>query len=407
MNNNAIRVAIVGVGNCASSLIQGIHYYSDRFSRNCEEAGVGLMHPVLAGYTPYDVQVVAAFDIDSRKVGRQLHDAMFAKPNNTKVFFDDFRYDDVVVQMGRVLDGVAEHMSNYPEDVRFVVSDAPEITKEQVIEILRDKKAEILINYLPVGSQKATEFYAECCLKAGVSLINCIPVFIVSEPSWAQRFAKAGIPCIGDDVKAQVGATIVHRTLVRLTNERGAKIDATYQLNTGGNTDFLNMLNHNRLGSKRISKTEAVQSQLDVPLPPSQVHIGPSDFVAFQKDNKVCFCRIEARGFGGVPLNIELRLSVEDSPNSGGVVIDAIRCCKLAREAGLAGPIDGVSAYTMKHPPIQFTDDKAREMVESFIAANAKPGQVTTTAGINGQWQSEAAGGAKKRTKAASRSGAR
>ena len=398
MNDNTIRVAIVGVGNCASSLIQGIHYYASQFSSNSEDASVGLMHPVLGGYAPQDVEVVAAFDIDRRKVGRPLHEAVFAKPNNTKAFFEDFRYDDVAVRMGPVLDGVAEHMVNYPEDVRFVVADELEMTREQVIEALRDVEAEILINYLPVGSQKATEFYAGCALEAGMSLVNCIPVFIVSDPSWAQRFAKAGIPCIGDDVKAQVGATIVHRVLARLTNERGAKIDATYQLNTGGNTDFLNMLNHTRLGSKRISKTEAVQSQLDVPLPPSQVHIGPSDFVAWQKDNKVCFCRIEARGFGGVPLNIELRLSVEDSPNSGGVVIDAIRCCKLAREAGLAGPIDGVSAYTMKHPPIQFTDDHARQMVETFIVEYAKPGRVTTTAGINGRWESDAAAIAKTRT---------
>ncbi len=391
MNDNTIRVAIVGVGNCASSLIQGIHYYADRFSRGCEDAGVGLMHPILGGYAPGDVAVVAAFDIDSRKVGCSLHEAVFAKPNNTKVFYDDFTYDDVTVQMGCVLDGVAEHMINYPEDLRFVVADKPDITRQQVVETLRDRQVEILLNYLPVGSQKASEFYAECALEAGVSLINCIPVFIVSDPGWAQRFTRAGIPCIGDDVKAQMGATIVHRVLARLATERGAKIDATYQLNTGGNTDFLNMLNHTRLGSKRVSKTEAVQSQLDVPLPPSQVHIGPSDFVAWQKDNKVCFCRIEARGFGGVPLNLELRLSVEDSPNSGGVVIDAIRCCKLARLAGLAGPIDGISAYTMKHPPIQFTDDQARQMVEAFIATNSLPGRVTTTAGINGKWESDAA----------------
>jgi len=399
MNENVIRVAVVGVGNCASSLIQGIHYYADRFARDCEDAGIGLMHPVLGGYTPGDVKVVAAFDIDARKVNRPLHEAVFAKPNNTKVFFDDFRYDDVIVRMGRVLDGVAEHMANYPEDVRFVIAEEPEMTRDEVVKVLRDSRAEILLNYVPVGSQKATEFYVECALEAGVALVNCIPVFIVSEPSWAQRFTKAGLPCIGDDVKAQVGATIVHRVLARLTNERGAKIDATYQLNTGGNTDFLNMLNQARLGSKRVSKTEAVQSQLDVPLPPSQVHIGPSDFISWQKDNKVCFCRIEARGFGGVPLNMELRLSVEDSPNSGGVVIDAIRCCKLAREAGLAGPIDGVSAYAMKHPPIQFTDDHARQMVEAFIAANAKPGRVTTSAGINGQWESDASADAKAKSR--------
>ncbi len=390
MNAEKIKVAIVGVGNCASSLIQGIHFYAERFAQGVEDAGMGLMHPVLAGYAPGDIEVVAAFDVDARKVGKPLHEAVFAKPNNTKVFFEDFRYDDVTVRMGYIGDGVAEHMENYPEDIRFVVSDQPEATREYVINTLRETDAEMLINYLPVGSQKATEFYAECCLEAGVSLVNCIPVFIVSDAAWAKRFNEAGIPCVGDDVKAQVGATIVHRVLTRLANERGAKVDATYQLNTGGNTDFLNMLNRKRLGSKKVSKTEAVQSQLDVPLPASQVHIGPSDFVQFQKDNKVCFCRLEARGFGGVPLNLELRLSVEDSPNSGGVVIDAIRCCKLAREAGLSGPIEGISAYTMKHPPIQFTDDQARQMVEDFILSHARPGRATTSSGLPGKWVSEA-----------------
>jgi myo-inositol-1-phosphate synthase len=236
------------------------------------------------------------------------------------------------------------------------------------------------MNYLPVGSQKATEFYAQCCLNTGVSLINCIPVFIVSNPTWGARFRQAGIPCVGDDVKAQVGATIVHRVLTRLMQDRGARIDATYQLNTGGNTDFLNMLNHARLTSKRISKTEAVQSQLDVPLPPDQVHIGPSDYVAWQKDNKVCFLRIEARGFGGVPLNLELRLSVEDSPNSAGETIDAIRCVKIARARKIGGPLEAVSAFTMKHPPVQFTDSHARELLEEFIAKYSAAGP-----GDNGQ----------------------
>jgi myo-inositol-1-phosphate synthase len=381
MSNDKIKVAIVGVGNCASSLIQGIHFYTERFAQGDPDAGIGLMHPMLGGYAPGDIEVVAAFDIDARKVGKPLHEAVFAKPNNTTVFYEGFRYDDLTVHMGCVLDGVAEHMSAYNEDMRFVVADQPEATSEFVAGVLRDTGAEMLINYLPVGSQKASEFYAEACLATGVSLVNCIPVFLVSDDAWAKRFAEAGIPCVGDDVKAQVGATIVHRVLTRLTNERGAKLDATYQLNTGGNTDFLNMLNRDRLDSKKISKTEAVQSQLDVPLPDDQVHIGPSDFVPFQKDNKVCFCRLEARGFGGVPLNLELRLSVEDSPNSGGVVIDAVRCCKLARDAGLAGPIEGISAYTMKHPPIQFTDDQARQMVEEFIMSHARPGQLTTGTG--------------------------
>lgn len=367
-----IRVAIAGLGNCASSLIQGIHYYA---SPDAETTG--LAHPVLGGYRPGDIKIVAAIDIDARKVGLPVHEALFAPPNNTKVFYSDFRCD-VKVAMGNVLDGVSEHMSEYPEHQRFVVADRPSASADDIERLLRESKAEILMCYLPVGSQKAVEFYAQCCLNTGVSLINCMPVFIVSNPAWGKRFKQAGIPCVGDDIKAQVGATIVHRVLTRLMHERGAKIDATYQLNTGGNTDFLNMLNHNRLASKRISKTEAVQSQLDIPLPADQVHIGPSDFVAWQKDNKVCFLRIEARGFGGVPLNLELRLSVEDSPNSAGETVDAIRCCKLARQCGLAGPLEAISAYTMKHPPVQFTDSQAKSMLEEFIA------QATKQAGDNG-----------------------
>ena len=367
---NKIRVAIVGVGNCASSLIQGIHYYAEQFSRG-DQTGIGLAHPLLAEYAPGDVEIVAAIDIDARKVSRPLHEAIFAKPNNTKVFFDDFS-SDVVVRMGNLLDGVAAHMASYPVDQRFLVAEKPSATRTDVEKLLRETGAEILMNYLPVGSQKAAEFYAECCLATGVSLINCIPVFLVSDSGWARRFAEAGIPCVGDDVKAQVGATITHRVLARLMEERGARIDATYQLNTGGNTDFLNMLERSRLGCKKISKTEAVQSQLGVPLPADQVHIGPADYVPWQKDNKVCFLRIEARGFGGVPLNLEARLSVEDSPNSAGETIDAIRCCKLARQRGLVGPLEAVSAYTMKHPPRQFTDSKAREMLEAFIADGAE-----------------------------------
>jgi myo-inositol-1-phosphate synthase len=363
-----IRVAIAGLGNCASSLIQGIHYYARNAAAGKEGGLVVLAHPVLGEYAPGDIRIVAAIDIDQRKVGRPLRDATFALPNNTKVFCGDFDSRGVIVQMGNVLDGVADHMTAYPEGQRFVVADRRPARQGEIEKLLRESGADILMNYLPVGSQQATEFYAECCLATGVSLINCIPVFIVSNPAWAERFRKAGIPCVGDDVKAQVGATIVHRVLTRLFQERGAKIDATYQLNTGGNTDFLNMLNRTRLASKKISKTEAVQSQLDVPLDADQVHIGPSDFIPWQKDNKVCFLRIEARGFGGVPLNLELRLSVEDSPNSAGETIDAIRCCKLAREKGIAGPLEAVCAYTMKHPPVQFTDYRARELLEKFIA---------------------------------------
>ena len=370
MPMSEIRLAIAGLGNCASSLIQGIHYYAHTMDGGGEdaEATVGLLHPELGGYRPGDIEVVAAIDVDERKVGRPLHEAIFAPPNNTKGFFTDFRYDGVTVAMGNVLDGVAEHMAAYPERRRFVVADRPHATAAQVERLLADSGAEVLMNYLPVGSQKATEFYTECCLNVGVSLINCIPVFIVSDPAWGRRFAERGIPCVGDDVKAQVGATIVHRVLARMMRDRGVKIDATYQLNTGGNTDFLNMLSQARLDSKRISKTEAVQSQLDVPLPPDQVHIGPSDYVPWQKDNKVCFLRIEGRGFGGVPMNLELRLSVEDSPNSAGETIDAIRCCRLARDRSVAGPLEAVSAYTMKHPPVQHTDYEAHQMLEQFIA---------------------------------------
>jgi myo-inositol-1-phosphate synthase len=370
LNMKEIRVAIAGVGNCASSLVQGIHYYKQVFEAG--EEVVGLAHPVLGGYAPSDLKVVAAFDIDRRKVGRPLHEAIFAEPNCTQVFFEDFRCDDVTVSMGATLDGISEHMGEYPESRRFCRADAPDAAHENLTQQLRDSGAEILVNFLPVGSQKASEFYAECCLAAGVSLVNCIPVFLVSDPAWAKRFAEAGIPCVGDDIKAQVGATITHRVLARMVHDRGAKIDATYQLNTGGNTDFLNMLNHARLGAKRISKTEAVQSQLDVPLPGEQVHIGPADYVPWQRDNKVCFLRIEARGFGGVPLNMELRLSVEDSPNSAGESIDAIRCCQLARDRGLAGPLEAVSAFTMKHPPVQFTDAEALARLEAFIAGQAE-----------------------------------
>ena len=360
-----IRIAIAGIGNCASSLIQGINYYREIFTNGGEV--VGLAHPTVGNYAPGDIKVVAAIDVDMRKVGRPLHEAIFAAPNNTKVFYDDFRYDDVTVTMGNVLDGVPPHMNEFPEHQAFRVADKPSATQEDIEKLLRDSGAEILMNYLPVGSQKATEFYTECCLNTGLSLINCIPVFIVSDPSWAKRFTNAGIPCIGDDIKAQVGATITHRVLARMMHDRGAKIDHTYQLNWAGNTDFLNMLERSRLKCKKISKTEAVQSQLDVPLADDDVHIGPAEFVPWQKDNKVCALRIEARGFGGVPLHIEARLSVEDSPNSAGETIDAIRVCKLARQRGLSGPQLGISACTMKHPPHQFTDDRARQMLEEFL----------------------------------------
>jgi len=359
-----IRVAILGVGNCASSLIQGLHYYSQGLAAEGEK-DLGLMHYDLGGYRPEDIEVVAAIDIDSRKVGKPLAEAIYAPPNCTRNIVDSIPDNGVVVQMGKVLDGISDHMLEYDGNRSFrpAAADCVDVRK-----LLTDTNAEILLNYLPVGSEEATRFYIESCLACGVSLVNCIPVFIVSEPEWSDKFLKKGIPCVGDDIKAQIGATIVHRTLTRLFVDRGAQLDRTYQLNTGGNTDFLNMARHHRLKSKRISKTDAVQSQLKVPLAPENVHIGPADYVPWQLDNKVCFLRMEGRGFAGIPLDIELRLSVEDSPNSAGVAIDAVRCCKLARDRGTGGPLESVSAYMMKHPPRQLTDSDARQRVEDFIA---------------------------------------
>ena len=360
----SINVGIIGIGNCASSLVQGLSYY-----REGANDTVGLMHYELGGYRPSDIHVVAAWDVDQRKVGQDVADAIFAKPNCTAVFCAAVEPTGAKVAMGRKLDGVADHMGDYPDDRTFLVSDAPEATRESVVAALREAKVDVLMNYLPVGSQKATEFYAECALEAGVAFVNNIPVFIASNPEWAQRFTDAGVPIIGDDIKAQLGATIVHRVLTDLFAKRGVKLERTYQLNTGGNTDFLNMSNHRRLESKKISKTEAVQSVAAVRLEDENVHIGPSDYVPWQNDNKVCFLRMEGSMFGSVPMNLELRLSVEDSPNSAGVAIDMIRCAKLAKDRGLAGPIDSASAYFCKHPREQITDDLAAQAVEDFIAA--------------------------------------
>ena len=357
-----IRLAISGTGNCCSSLIQGLSYYKDVNSNN--EAVPGLMHNVLGGYKLSDVKPVAAFDIDARKVGKDLSEAIFAKPNCTKIFCKDVPKFGVEVKMGPVLDGVASHMADYPEDRRFVVS------KEKPVDVVRELKnsgAEVLINYLPVGSQQAVEYYAQCAIDAGIAFVNCMPVFIASNPDWTKKFEQKGLPVVGDDIKSQLGATITHRVLTKLFSDRGVKVDRTYQLNTGGNTDFLNMLERARLKSKKISKTEAVQSQLPVPLPAENVHIGPSDYVPWQNDNKVCFIRIEGRKFGDVPIELELRLSVEDSPNSAGVAIDAIRCAKLGLDRKVAGPLLSISSYTMKHPLQQFPDSVARQMVEEFI----------------------------------------
>ncbi len=355
-----IRAAVVGVGNCASSLIQGIEYYRTR--EGAER--LGLMHFNLGGYLPGDIEFVAAFDIDKRKVGRPLGEAIYALPNCTATITPHVTNSKTIVQMGQVLDGVSDHMREYPDDQTFIVSEAPPCNVEKV---LRDNGVEVLLNYVPVGSEEAARYYATCCLNTGVSLINCMPVFIVSDPEWNRRFAERDIPIIGDDVKAQLGATILHRMLTQLFVDRGVKIDRTYQLNTGGNTDFLNMLNQKRLRSKKISKTEAVQSILDFPLDTKNIHIGPSDYIPWQKDNKVCFLRIEGRGFAGVPLNLELRLSVEDSPNSAGITVDAIRCCKLARDRKIGGALISVSAYAMKHPPEQVPDQEGRQRMEEFI----------------------------------------
>jgi myo-inositol-1-phosphate synthase len=357
-----IRIAIAGVGNCASSLIQGIDYYR-KMEGDKHESCAGLMHYDLGGYRPEHIKVVAAFDIDGRKVGKPVHEAIFSRPNCTKIISKPSRIP-AKVHMGHVLDGVAEHMKNHPEDRRFVLAgDKP----ADVAKILKQAGVDILLNYLPVGSEKATAYYAESCLRTGVSMVNCIPVFIVSDRKWARRFEEKGIPAIGDDVKSQIGATIIHRCLTKLFEDRGVSIDSTYQLNVGGNTDFLNMLNRKRLRMKKISKTEAVQSQLHVPLDHEQIHIGPSDYIPWLNDNKVCFLRIEGRGFGNVPMHLEMRLSVEDSPNSAGVVIDAIRCCKIARDRKTGGALLSPSAYFMKHPLRQFSDDTAKAMVEDFI----------------------------------------
>ena len=363
-----IRIAVAGVGNCASSLLQGLTYYAQaRSSRNGLETA-GLLHPKIGGYTPAEIQVVAAFDVDERKVGKPLEEALQAEPNCTTLFVKKFPKFGVVVQMGPILDGIAPHMENFPPERTFLPSKARPV---DITQTLKKSGAEILLCYLPVGSQKAVEAYAEACLEVGVSLINCIPVFIVSNPKWAERFEKKGIPIIGDDVKGQVGATILHRTLARLFAERGAIIDRTYQLNIGGNTDFLNMLSRDRLASKKISKTEAVQTAMGKRLEAQEIHVGPSDYVPWQRDRKVCFLRLEGRGFGDCPIEIEARLSVEDSPNSAGVTIDAIRCLRLARERKLGGPILSVSAWTMKHPPKPITDEEARQRIEAFISGDS------------------------------------
>jgi len=362
-----IKIAIIGVGNCASSLIQGIHYYRDKTAKDA----IGLMHWEIGGYKPGDIEVVAAFDTDKRKVGVDVHEAIFAAPNCTAVFCSDIPKSGVTVRMGRILDGFSDHMKEYDDKRTFILADEPEPTEDEVIAALKESGAEILLNYLPVGSEEATQFYAGCALKAGLAFVNNIPVFIASNPDgkWAKLFEKAGLPLVGDDIKSQLGATIIHRTLTNLFAKRGVRLDRTYQLNTGGNTDFLNMLNRSRLMSKKESKTEAVQSVAAHRFADDNIHVGPSDYVPWQNDNKVCFIRMEGELFGDVPMNLELRLSVEDSPNSGGVVIDAIRCCKLALDREQGGILETPSAYFCKHPLRQFTDDEAFLMMEDFISS--------------------------------------
>ena len=363
-NMTPIKIGIIGVGNCASSLLQGIIYYQGRKHNNA----IGILSWSINGYTPYNIEVVSAFDIDQRKVGKDVHEAIFERPNCTKKFVANMPKAGVDVEMGKILDGFSDHMKNYDPEYTFLLCDKKEPSKSDVINILKSSGTEILLNYLPVGSEAASRFYAECALDAGVSFINNIPVFIASDPSWAEQFKSRGIPIIGDDIKSQVGATIVHRALVNLFEKRGVKLEKTYQINTGGNTDFLNMLNRKRLDKKKESKTTAVQAVMKKKLEDRNIHIGPSDYVPWLNDNKVAFIRMEGRLFGDIPMNLELRLSVEDSPNSAGSAIDCIRLCKLAFERNVGGVLEAPSACYCKHPPVQYSDDEAFLLLKEFIS---------------------------------------
>ncbi len=360
-----IRIAIVGVGNCASSLIQGIYLYGRRRENEagCERT-IGLIHEDIGGYRVGDIRVVAAFDIDERKVGEPINEAIFSPPNCTKRIVEEIPPSDVIVEMGEVFDSVSAHMKDFHPEKTFIISNKKPC---DVRKVLRDSGAEIVVNFLPVGSEKATGFYAECCLKESVAFINCIPVFVASNEKWSKRFEQKGVPLIGDDIKSQLGATILNRALVKLFKMRGIKIDRLYQLNVGGNTDFLNMMERRRLKSKKISKTEAIQSIINEKIVDENIHIGPSDFVPWLKDNKICFLRIEGRGFGGIPVEIDVKLSVEDSPNSAAVVLDAIRLCKIAIDRKIGGVLKAASAYAMKRPPVQMDDEEAIKLVDAFI----------------------------------------
>jgi len=353
-----VRVGIVGIGNCASSLVQGLSYYREAKSN---EPVPGLMNVNLGGYHVRDIEISAAFDVNARKVGKDVADAVWASPNNTHRFAD-VPQTGVMVLRGRTLDGIGEYLR---EDIE--ISDE---TEADVTAALTKSRTDVLVSYLPVGSQKATEWYAERALEAGCGFVNCIPVFIASDRKWRARFEEAGLPILGDDIKSQVGATIVHRVLANLFRSRGVRLDRTYQLNFGGNADFKNMLERERLKSKKISKTQAVTSQFDVPLEAGNIHVGPSDHVPWLTDRKMAYIRLEGTAFGGVPLSAELKLDVWDSPNSAGVVIDAVRCAKLAMDRGVGGALIGPSSYFMKSPPQQFADDEARERTHRFIAGD-------------------------------------
>src|SRR5579883_841463 len=355
MGKKKVRVAIIGVGNCASSLVQGVHYYRDA---QPDDFVPGLMHVNLGGYHISDIEFSAAFDIDQNKVGKDIGEAIYAAPNNTYRFADVPKLGAQVYR-GMTHDGLGKYLSQ-------VITKAPRET-DDIVHILKDTGTDVIINYLPVGSETATKWYVEQILQAGVGFVNCIPVFIAREQYWQDRFREANLPMIGDDIKSQVGATIVHRMLARLFRERGVKLERTMQLNVGGNTDFYNMLERERLESKKISKTNAVTSQLDYDLGPENVHIGPSDYVEWLTDRKWAYIRLEGRTFGDVPLNVELKLEVWDSPNSAGVVIDAVRLVKLAMDNGISGSLEGPSSYLMKSPPVQYHDDQARESTEEFI----------------------------------------
>jgi len=355
VKHRKIRIAVVGVGNCSSALIQGINYYRHRNETNVP----GVMYPSIGEYSADDIEIVAAFDVDKRKVGLPVGEAIFEKPNNTRIFHTDID-DDTVVQMGIPLDGVAAHMADYHEDVNFQLSDEPHV---DITRILKDREVDIIVNYLPVGSQKATEFYVNAAIQADVAFLNCIPVFIASNPVWEKRFVNAGLPIIGDDMKSQFGASILSQVLQETLFNRGHSVEFHQQLNVGGNSDFANMMDQSRLASKKTSKENVIRSQNDIrgiPVPKDGIYAGPSSFIPYLKDNKVAYIKVLAHGFGGSPVEIDCKLSVEDSPNSAGVVIDAIRFLKVAREMGIVGSLRGPSAWTQKTPPKQMTIEDAK-----------------------------------------------